>query len=349
MTVRSDEIKNYGAKEGQAYLAGSPRSVVLNGLSGYNEYLFTLDDSLERITVQYENRYGIVLAGDLYRRKDLNESEKHPALIIGPPHGAVKEQAPGVYANQLAQQGFVVLAFDPSFNGESGGNRRRISSPEIFAEDFSAGVDFLGSLLYVDRERIGAIGICGSGGFLLAQATVDQRIKAIATSAMYDISGLSYSGFDGEGTAEQRKEQLAAVADARWADVDGTSTQQLTPGFPADRIIPEDLDPISAEFFEYYVTDRGHHPRSVGAFTVNSYFAHPYAGELHHLEDVSPRPVLIITGDQAHSRHFSERAYEKLAEPKKLLVQPNARHIDLYDDVSKIPFEHVTQFFQTNL
>lgn len=330
------------------YYAGSPRSMVRNGLSGYNEYIFTLDESLERTTVQYKNRYGIQLAGDLYYQKDLYTSVEHPAIVVGPPHGGVKEQGPGVYANRLAQQGFVVLAFDPSFNGESGGEARRVTSPEIFAEDFSAGVDFLGSLPFVDRERIGAIGICGSGGFLLAQATVDQRIKAVATAAMYDISGVAYSGFFGEQTAEQRKAQLAEVAQVRWQDVDN-GTAQIQPGFPEDRKIPEDLDPITSEFFEFYVTDRGWHPRSIGAFTLNSFMAHPYAGELHHLEDISPRPVMLITGDQAHSRHFAEQAYEKLQEPKELVVQPDTRHIDLYDDIAKIPFDRLTEFFRENL
>ena len=151
-------------------------------------YTFALSDEVTRTPVRYTNRYGIEIAGDVYQRKDLDESVTYPAIVIGPPHGGVKEQGPGVYAQELARRGFVALGFDPSYNGESGGTPRHITSPEIFAEDFSAGVDFLGTLPQVDRERIGAIGICGSGGFALSAAQVDTRIKAVATAAMYDIS-----------------------------------------------------------------------------------------------------------------------------------------------------------------
>lgn len=156
---------------------------------------FEVSDDVTRTPVRYQNRYGIEVAGDLYVPVDLDEAAAHSAVVIGPPYGGVKEQGPGVYANELAQRGFVALAFDPSYNGESGGEPRHLASPEIFAEDFSAGVDYLGTLGYVDREQIGAVGICGSGGFTLNAAQVDQRIKAVVTSAMYDISRNERNGW----------------------------------------------------------------------------------------------------------------------------------------------------------
>ncbi|HEX7076866.1 MAG TPA: alpha/beta hydrolase [Candidatus Eisenbacteria bacterium] len=268
-------------------------------------------------------------------------------MVIGPPHGGVKEQGPGVFAQEMARRGFVALGFDPSYNGESGGEPRHITSPEIFAEDFSAGVDFLGTLPYVDREEIGAIGICGSGGFALNAAQVDPRIKAVATAAMYDISRLNRRGFrDSNGDAERRK-VLADVAAQRWRDVDA-GEPALTPTFP-DTMPTGGFDPISMEFFEYYVTDRGHHPRSIGAFTVTSAAAHINLGELRNIPDIAPRPILLITGEHAHSRYFSESVYQQATGPKELVVVPRARHIDLYDRTELIPFDKLKKFFSENL
>ena len=305
--------------------------------------IFTLSPEVTRTTVRFRNRYGIEIAADLYAAKDLDESAKHPALVIGPPYGGVKEQGPGIYANELAQRGFVALAIDPSYNGESGGEPRHVSSPDIFAEDFSAGVDYLGTLSYVDREGIGALGICGSGGFALNAAQVDERIKAVATSAMYDISRIARSGFMDSLTAEQRREARLGLAAARWADVDA-GEPALTPVFPRE-FTPEQLDPVTAEFHEFYVTDRGHHPRSIGGFTVTSSFSHINLGALAHLDDIAPRPVLLITGENAHSRYFSDTVYEQATGPKELVVVPGARHIDLYDRVDLIPFDKIESFF----
>jgi fermentation-respiration switch protein FrsA (DUF1100 family) len=309
-------------------------------------YTFALADGVTRTPVRYKNRYGIEIAADLYRKTDLDETAGHPALVIGPPHGGVKEQGPGVYAQEMALRGFVAIGFDPSYNGESGGEPRHVTSPEIFADDFSAGVDFLGTLPYVDRERIGAIGICGSGGFALSAASVDLRIKAVATSAMYDISGVKRNGWQNSGNAQDRQSALAELAKQRWADVDAGQPAML-PTFPAET--PSGLDPITAEFFRYYVEDRGHHPRSIGGFTVTSDLAHINFGALRHLDDIAPRPILLITGDQAHSKWFSDDVYAQASGPKELIVVPGAEHIDLYDRTDLIPFDKLVSFFSSHL
>jgi fermentation-respiration switch protein FrsA (DUF1100 family) len=310
-------------------------------------YTFVLDNEVTRTSVRYKNRYGIEIAADLYQPKNIDESVTHPGIVIGPPHGGVKEQGPGVYAQELAKRGFVALGFDPSYNGESSGEPRHITSPEIFAEDFSAGVDFLGTLEHVDRERIGVLGICGSGGFALSAAQVDPRIKAVATTAMYDISGVSRDGWFYQGSEEERRSTLETLAKQRWADVDA-GEPALSPVFPSE-MPAEGPDPITREFFEYYVEERGHHPRSIGAFTLTSNPSHINFGSLRWVSDISPRPVLLVTGDQAHSAWFSEKVYEQAAEPKQLLVVPGARHIDLYDRTDLIPFDQVEAFFANHL
>ncbi|MGD6752047.1 alpha/beta hydrolase [Streptomyces sp. BH105] len=246
----------------------------------------------------------------------------------------------------MAKRGFVALGFDPSYNGESSGEPRHVASPEIFAEDFSAGVDFLGTLSYVDRERIGAIGICGSGGFALNAAQVDQRIKAVATAAMYDISRVARGGWMDSMSDEERLAGLKELGEQRWLDVDAGQSA-LTPTFPAE--IPDGLDPVTSEFFEFYVTKRGRHPRSIGGFTVTSGMAHINHGALSHLPDIAPRPILLITGEHAHSRYFSDTVHEQATGPKELVVVPGARHIDLYDRTDLIPFDKLDEFFTTNL
>ena len=308
-------------------------------------YLFMLNENVTREHVRYQNRYGITIAGDLYTARDLDKTQKYPVLVVGPPYGGVKEQGPGVYANQLAQRGFVVLAFDPCYMGESGGEPRHISSPDIFAENFSAGVDFLGTLSYVDREKIGAIGICGSGGFALSAAQTDARIKAVATSAMYDISG-----FANMMDYDQWKEAIQKLAQQRWADVDNGKPLYV-PTFPEEPAeeVPSELAGPEAEFFEFYGMKRGHHPNASGGFTVTSEMAMMNFQSLNHIGMIAPRPILFITGDIAHSRMFSETAYGAAAEPKELYIVEGARHIDLYDDTEKIPFDKIEEFFKTSL
>ena len=313
-------------------------------------YRFDLDPEVTRTAVRYRNRYGIELAADLYLPQGLDETTTHPAVVIGPPHSAVKEQAPGVYANQLAARGLVALAFDPSFNGESGGEGRRVSSPEIFAEDFSAGVDYLGTLPYVDRERIGALGICGSGGFALSAAQIDTRIKAVVTSAMYDIAGVNHDGWEHAATDAERREKIAALSSQRWKDVDA-GEPEIVRAFPDEPVaeIPEDLDVNGSEFFEFYGTERGHHPRAIGGFTTTSWPAHVNFGALRHLDDIAPRPILLITGENAHSRYFSDDVHAQAPGPKELVVVPGARHIDLYDRTDLIPFDKIATFYTENV
>lgn len=309
-------------------------------------YIFTLSEQVNRTHVYYKNRYGIEIAGDLYTAKDLDMSAKYPALIIGAPFGGVKEQGPGVYANELAQRGFVVLTFDPAFHGFSGGERRGSTSVEMYAEDFSAGVDYLGTKLsYVDRERIGAIGICGSGGFSLAAAAMDARIKAIAPCVMYDIAGLA-----GSAAGAERNKQLKALSEQRWkdAEADEAFIPQNYPDAPADSI-PEGKDPVSAEFFSFYGMKRGWAPNACGNVSLASNLSLMNFPALTHIADISPRPILFVTGENAHSKMFSETAYANAAEPKELYVVPGANHVDLYDDTEKIPFDKLEDFFKKNL
>ena len=307
-------------------------------------YIFDLSENVNRTAVTFQNRYGITLSGDLYTARDMDTTVQHPALVIGPPYGGVKEQGPGVYGNELAQHGFVVLAFDPSFNGESGGEPRHVSSPDIFTEDFSAAVDYLGTLDYIDRERIGAIGICGSGGFALAAAQTDTRIKAVATASLFDVSA-SGSGLD----KEQWFAAIDPIAQQRWADLDNGEPQYLPtyPEKPTDEI-PKNLEGIWAEFYSFYGMERGHHPRALGGFTTTSNLAFYNFQLLNHLDHLS-QPVLFMAGKNAETLPISESAYELVTGPKELCIVPEANHIDLYDNTAKIPFERLVSFFQENL
>jgi fermentation-respiration switch protein FrsA (DUF1100 family) len=312
-------------------------------------YTFQLSEKVTREHVNFKNRYGISISGDLYLPKN-HGSESLAALAISGPFGAVKEQSSGLYAQNMAERGFVTLAFDPSYTGESGGEPRNVASPDINTEDFSAAVDFLGLQSLVDQNSIGIIGICGFGGMGLNAAAVDKRIKAVATTSMYDMSRVMANGLNDSQTKEQRTQALEKMSQQRWADA-----EKGTPA-PGPRILPEtlaaDSDPITREFFEYYRTPRGFHknsPNSNGAWNATSPMSFMNLPLLTYIKEISPRPILLIAGENAHSRYFSEDAYKAAADPKELMIIPNANHVDLYDKVDVIPFDKLENFFRKTL
>ncbi|CAN7588539.1 alpha/beta hydrolase [Phenylobacterium sp. LjRoot219] len=310
---------------------------------------FPRSEKVHHEKVTFTNRYGIVLAGDLYRPKD-RAGERLPALAISGPFGAVKEQSSGLYAQTMAERGFVALAFDPSYTGESSGEPRNVASPDINTEDFSAAVDFLGLQSAVDRDRIGLIGICGFGGMGLNAAAVDKRVKAVVTTSMYDMSRVMARGYYDKLGREERAQMLERMSQQRWADaVKGSPA-------PGARILPETLegvtDPVARMYFDYYRTPRGFHarsPNSNGGWTATNALSFMNMPLLTYIKEIAPRPVLLIAGEKAHSRYFSEDAYTDAAGPKELLIIPNADHVDLYDRADKIPFEKIFDFFARNL
>lgn len=310
-------------------------------------YIAKLSENVERRHVRFNNRFGIAIAADLYTSKELDVSQKYPALIVGAPYGGVKEQGPCVYANELAQRGFVVLTFDQVFMGESGGEPRNISSPELFTESFSAAVDYLGTkLTFVDRERIGAIGICGSGGFALSAAQCDTRIKAVATASMYVMTDAARLGM----TKDQIMETKKALSLKRWEDA-GNGYPEYIPSFPEEPFdsVPDGVEEPAAEWLRFYAVKRGHHPNARGGFTTASNLSMLNYSLLDHIDEISPRPILLIVGDRAHSKLFSENVYSAASEPKELYVVNDAEHIDLYDRTDRIPFDKLEEFFKDNI
>ena len=307
-------------------------------------YITALSESVVRERVTFQNRFGIELSADLYTPKE--HEGRLPALVVGPPYGGVKEQGPCVWANGLAERGFVVLAFDQPFMGTSGGTVRNVASPELFTESFSASVDYLGLLPYVDREKIGAVGICGSGGFALSAAQCDVRIRALVTASMYDIS---YAVRMGQ-TREQLEEHKKQLSMKRWEDAEkGTPECILSyPETPLEEI-PKGIPEPAAEFMRFYAMKRGHHPNARGGFTTTSDLSFMNFRLLDYIGEISPRPILFIVGDRAHSRFFSDIAYKNANQPKEMYVVEDAEHIDLYDRTDKIPFDYVAKFFTDNL
>ncbi|MFH8136293.1 alpha/beta hydrolase [Pantoea osteomyelitidis] len=335
-----------------------------NQLSQVWDKTFPLSSKVDHQKVSYRNRYGIVLSADLYQPKDRG-SRKLPALVVSGPFGAVKEQSAGLYAQHFAEKGFVTLAFDPSFTGESGGAVHNTASPDIFTEDFSAGVDYIGLLPSVDRNRIGLMAICGMSGMALTAASSDSRIKAVATASMYDMSRSMSRGYKDSYTLEQRHKVIDYLSQQRWIDAENGN---FAPGYhevPFDaagnivkgtRVLPEtlpaDADPVTKIFFDYYRTKRGFHPRSVNsaaawnATTPMTFFAFPL---MENIKMISPRPIMLVAGDKAHSRYYSEDVYKAADNPKELVIVPNADHVDLYDQFDKIPFDRLVDFFNVNL
>lgn len=268
--------------------------------------------------------------------------------MVSGPFGAVKEQSSGLYAQTMAERGFVALAFDPSFTGESGGSPRNVASPDINTDDFSAAVDFIGIQPFVDRERIGMIGICGWGGMALNAAAVDKRVKAVVASTMYDMTRVMSRGYNDSVTREQRTEMLEQLSRQRWEDAAN--------GAPSYGPISNELKGGEAQFLvdyhDYYRTPRGFHPRSVnsnGSWTLTNALSFMNMPLLTYIDEIAPRPTLLIHGETAHSRYFSETAFAAAAEPKELLIVPGANHTDLYDKVDVIPFDRLEAFFIKHL
>jgi fermentation-respiration switch protein FrsA (DUF1100 family) len=309
----------------------------------------------ERVTVQkvtFKNQYQMNVVGNLFVPKTLNRNAKNPAIVVGHPMGAVKEQSANLYATKMAERGFVTLSLDLSFWGESEGMPRNAVSPDIYAEDFSAAVDFLGTQPFVDRERIGAIGICGSGSFVISAAKIDPRMKAIATVSMYDMGAASRNGLKHSQTLEQRKKAIARAAEQRYVEFTGGETE-YTSGTVHE--LNDNSTPIEREFYDFYRTPRGEytpegqssrlttHPTLSSNVKFMNFY--PFAD----IDTISPRPMLFITGANAHSREFSEEAYRLAGDPKELVIVPGAGHVDLYDRVSLIPFDKLTAFFRQHL
>lgn len=312
-------------------------------------YTFSLSDKVSRQKVTFKNRYGITLTGDLYLPKNRG-SKPLAALAISGPFGAVKEQSSGLYANTMAERGFVALAFDPSYTGESGGEPRHVASPDINTEDFSAAVDYLGVQPLVDRNRIGIIGICGFAGMGLNAAAVDKRVKAVATTSMYDMSRVMAKGYYDKLTVEERTKTLEGLGQQRWKDAETGATA------PGPRILPERLEGTEPQFvvdyFNYYRTPRGFHPASPnsnGSWTATNAWSFMNMPLLTYIKEISPRPILLIAGEKAHSWYLSEDAFKMAAGPKELHIVPGAVHVDLYDKTDLIPFDKLASFFTKHL
>lgn len=318
-------------------------------MNNSEHYTFELSGKVTRQKVTLKNRYGITLSGDLYIPKNQN-GNLLPAIAISGPYGAVKEQSSGLYANQMAERGFVALAFDPSYTGESGGEPRNISSSDINTEDFSGAVDFLGLQKNVDRNKIGIIGICGFGGFALNATAVDKRIKAVVTTSMYDIPRVASKGYFDKVTLEDRTKTLEQISQQRWADAEkGAPAYGKCPN--PDKLNGDEPQFVK-DYFDYYKTDRGFHERSINsnqAWTMTNGFSIMNMPILAYIKEISPRPLLLIAGENAHSRYFSEDIYKMASEPKELMIIPNAVHVDLYDKVDVIPFGKIETFFKDNL
>lgn len=306
--------------------------------------VFPKSDKVEHSKVTFHNRYGITLAADAYVPK--NAEGKLPAIAVGGPFGAVKEQSSGLYAQKMAELGFFTLAFDPSYTGESGGTPRYVASPDINTGDFCAAVDFLSVQENVDPERIGIIGICGWGGMAINAAAIDTRIKATAAMTMYDMTRVNANGyFDAEDSEQARLKKREALNAQRTEDYRNGS--YALAGGVVDPLT-EDAPQFVRDYYAYYKTPRGYHPLSLnsnGGWNVTSSLSFMnmpilrYAGEIRSA-------VLLVHGEKAHSRYFSETAYDKLTgDNKELLIIPGASHTDLYDQMDVIPFEKLGEFF----
>jgi len=310
--------------------------------------VFPKSDKVDHKKVTFHNRYGITLAADMYTPKSV--VGKLPAIAVSGPFGAVKEQSSGLYAQKMAEYGFLTVAFDPSFTGESGGSPRYMASPDINTEDFCAAVDFLSVQENVDPERIGIIGICGWGGMAINAAAIDTRIKATATMTMYDMTRVTANGyFDNENTPEARFVKKLAMNSQRTEDYKNGS--YALAGGVIDPL-PDNAPQFVKDYYAYYKTERGYHPRSLNSnngWNVTSPLSFMNMPILQYAAEIRSA-VLLVHGEKAHSRYFSEGAYEKMTgDNKELLIIPGASHVDLYDNLDVIPFEKLNSFFNMHL
>lgn len=310
---------------------------------------FTVGNNVKLYRVSFSNQYGMEVVGNLFMPAGLQG--KASAIVIGHPMGAVKEQASSVYGAELAARGFVTLAVDQQFWGESGGIPRHGIAPDIYAETFSAAVDFLGTRDFVDREKIGIIGICGSGSFVISAAKIDPRMKAVATVSMYNIGEMRRSGLRGSISLEQRKKIIAEAAEQRYADFLG-GEQVFVGGSP---FTVDENSPATRKASHAFYHGRGEFIPAGEPFEINTRsdkasnakFMNFYP--FNDIETISPRPMLFVMGEKAHSRPFTEDAHSRAAEPKELLVIKDAGHFDLYDKIDLIPFDRLEAFFRENL
>lgn len=344
-----------GAGAALLFAAGPAAAAINQTTSGGNamqltqtwDKKFARSEKVEDRKVTFKNRYGLTLAADLYLPRDRG-NRRLPALAVSGPFGAVKEQSSGLYAQTMAERGFATLAFDPSYTGESGGEPRNVASPDINTEDFSAAVDYLGTQSFVNRERIGIIGICGFGGMALSAVAVDKRVKAVAAVTMYDMTRVMSKGYNDQVTLEERTKTLEQLSRQRWEDAEK--------GTPKYGPLMNELKGGEAQFLvdyhNYYRTPRGFHPRAINSnasWTVTNPLSFMNFPLLTYIKEISPRPILLIHGEKAHSRYFSETAYAAAASPKELVIVPGASHVDLYDQVDKIPFDRLVTFFNRHL
>ena len=310
--------------------------------------VFPKSDKVDHKKVTFHNRYGITLAADMYTPK--GAEGKLPAIAVSGPFGAVKEQSSGLYAQKMAELGFLTIAFDPSYTGESGGTPRYVASPDINTEDFCAAVDFLSVQENVDSERIGIIGICGWGGMAINAAAIDTRIKATAAMTMYDMTRVTANGyFDNENTPEARFVKKLAMNSQRTEDYKNGS--YALAGGVIDPL-PDNAPQFVKDYYAYYKTERGYHPRSLNSnngWNVTSPLSFMNMPILQYAAEIRSA-VLLVHGEKAHSRYFSEGAYEKMTgDNKELLIIPGASHVDLYDNLDVIPFEKLNSFFNMHL
>ena len=333
-----------------ALVTGSHTPIAADLSKGADNFYQSDKVTMQKVT--FKNQYHMNVAGNLFIPKNQDQTTKGPAIIVGHPMGAVKEQSSNLYAQKLTEQGFITLALDLPFWGESEGQPRNAVLPDVYSEAFSAAVDFLGTRTFIDRGRIGVLGICGSGSFVISAAKIDPRMKAIATVSMYDMGAANRNALNHSQTLEQRKKIIEDAVEQRYVEFAGGEIK-YTGGTVHG--LDEKTHPIQREFYDFYRTPRGEFtpegssPKLTTHPTLSSNVKFMNFYPFTDIETIAPRPMLFITGDAAHSKEFSEEAYKLAGEPKELVKVPGAGHVDLYDRVDLIPFDKLTDFFTKNL